>query len=209
MTIRDSYLGQAWLVIVMALVVGAALAGLHATLNERIQANAEAEALSGVPGLVSGADAVQSARTRPEEIAVARPDGTRAVYKVYRALDKDGRQVGWAVKAAGEGFAGTIELLLGLDAQADTLVGLVVLAQKETPNLGERIKQDEFRGRLAGKKTDAPLIVVKGPPKAQNQVQAISGATISSRSVCAIVNAAVADLRAELKARARKDQTAP
>ena len=105
---KSHYLRDAWLVLVIALAVGASLAGVHAVLNDRIQANAEAEALSRVPQLIREADRARTGQARPEEIPVVRSDGTKVSYKVYRALDKVGRLIGWVVKTSGQGFGGTM-----------------------------------------------------------------------------------------------------
>jgi electron transport complex protein RnfG len=112
--------------------------------------------------------------------------------------------VGGVVRASGGGFAGSIDLLVARDAQADRIVGLDVLGQKETPTVGDKITRPDFRQKFLGRKTTSPVVVVKRPPKGEDEIEAISGATISSRSVSAIVNEAISDLRGELAARSRK-----
>ncbi len=198
---KQGYLSQAWLVLVMALCVGAALAGVHVTLNDLIVNNAEADALSRVPSLIPAADPDKTRATRPETIEVPKDGGTRD-YRAYRAIDKDGRLVGWVIKAGGEGFAGRIELLIAVDPAAGTILGLAVLEQKESPTIGDKIARPDFQNRFANKKTHPELAVVKGEPKAANEIRALTGATISSRAVTSIVNEAVGDVAAELARRA-------
>lgn len=202
---KDSYLGQAWLVIVMSVSVGGALAGVYVTLNDRIQANAEADALARVPDLIAQADRQKTSEGTGEDVAIERADGTKTVYRVYRAVSAEGRPFGWVIRAGGDGFAGRIELLIAVDQQASRIVGLDVLDQKESPTVGDRIVSLDFRRRFFDppKATGQPLKLVKDPPKAPDQVQAISGATISSRAVTDIVNRAVGDLRQELARRGR------
>jgi len=177
---KNGYIRQAWLVLMLALCFGAALAGVQVALGERIDANKEAEILSQIPVLVPGA-----ATGNAETIAGQ---------TVYQALDGDGAHVGWVAKAAGYGFADRIELLIGLDPSAQRITGLYVLDQKETPALGSRIVGQDWRDQFKGKDASRALSVVKDG----GQIVAVSGATISSRSVCDIVNTATAKLRASL-----------
>ena len=201
---KSNYLGQAWLVIVLSLVFGGALAAVQTTLSAKIEQNKLDDTLSQIPRLVPGAKTGQ-------ELEIGNK-------KVYRAMDEFGEQVGWVVPAKGQGFADVITLLIGLDPNADQLTGLYVLEQKETPGLGSRIADrgtDEKKGFLwqffyHGAKADRPLVVTKASPKmeepgSENQIKAVSGATISSQSVCDIVNAAVKAMRKDLIAKARKD----
>ena len=187
------YLKQAWLVIVLALVFGAALAAVQAALDQRIEDNKLAKSFAVVPSLVAGAE---GGKTKPLQVAGQ---------TVYRAVDKDGKLVGWVVKASGQGFADVIQLLIGLDPKAQTVTGLFVLGQLETPGLGNRIEGGSWRAQFRGKSTASPLAAVKTTPDG-NQVQAVTGATISSESVCAIVNEAVAKVHKELAERASSER---
>lgn len=181
---KNSHLGQAWLVIALALCFGAALAGVQAALQPRIEANKTADTLGQIPRIVPGA-------VRGEE---ALADGRR----VYRALDAAGRAVGWVVPASGQGFADRVELLVGFDAAVERTTGLYVLDQKETPGLGNKIADPGWRAQFEGKPVRGPLAVVKREASAPNEVQAVTGATISSESVVRIVNRAAARSRASL-----------
>ena len=185
---KSNYLVQAWLVLALALLFGASLAGVQAALSDRIESNKLAETLQQIPALVPGA-----AGGQPLEL-----DGR----VVYRATDTDGKQIGWVVPASGQGVADAIEILIGLDSQADTLTGLYVLSQKETPGLGSKITGADWLGQFAGKATNQPLAVVKTDPSAGDQVLSVTGATISSVSVTDICNATVARLGDKLAAAA-------
>lgn len=187
--LQDNYLVQAWLVITLALLFGAALAGMDTAVAGRIQQNMLNETVAQIPSLVPGA-------TGGEEMAL----GEKAV---YRAMDAEGQQVGWVVPAYGQGFADRIDLLIGLNNQADTITGLYVLAQKETPGLGNKIIEEPWRSQFAGKKTQPPMTVTKSDPEGPDQIKAVTGATVSSQSVTDIVNNTVAKLRSPLAAAAK------
>jgi len=187
---NSGYIRQAWLVLVLAACFSAALAGVHIALSPRIAANKRDETYRQVPALVPGA-----VRDRTREVRLAGRT-------VYEAIGADGRRVGWVVPAAGQGFADRIEVLIGLDAAGETIAGLWVLEQKETPGLGNKIVEDAFRGRFAGRSARADLTVTKAAPATGQQILAVTGATISSESVCKIVNQTVRDFRAARKAAA-------
>jgi len=177
-----SYLSQAWLVLVLALAFGASLAGVQMALSGRIAQNKLDETLSQVPNLVPGADSGRASVV----------DGR----DVYRALAGD-TLVGWVIPASGQGFADRIELLIGIDATLQQITGLYVLDQKETPGLGNFIVEDGWRAQFAGKSTDAPITVTKAAASGQ-AIKALTGATISSQSVCDIVNRTLAAIKPAL-----------
>jgi electron transport complex protein RnfG len=124
----------------------------------------------------------------------------KTMYNVYEARYPDGNLAGWVTKAAGQGYADKIELLVGLEPSAQALTGIFVLDQKETPGLGNKIIEDDWRSQFKGKDTGREFVVVKGGAKAPHEIDALTGATISSRSVSDIVNATVNDLRGSLAA---------
>ena len=180
-----NYIGQAWLVILLSLCFGGGLAGLQVKLEGRIAANKLAETLEQVPVLVPGTD-------RGEELIVA----GKIVYRAVAAS----QHVGWVVPAIGQGFADKIELLLGVDAGVSRITGVYILDQKETPGLGNKIIEADWRNQFTGKSALAALQAITGGGARGSQIDALTGATISSESVCTIVNTTLTKMRAELLA---------
>jgi len=201
---KRGHISQAWLVILLAVLYGGALAGVETTLGPRIKQNKKNETLSKVPQLVPEAD-----REQTKELIVTSADGGQRT--VYRALAADGEtQQGWVLPAGGLGFADRIEVLIGLNTDASTITGLYVLDQKETPGLGNLIADEElFLHQFADRSTDRPLVVVKTAPDGPDQIRALSGATISSESVAKIVNEAVANFRQSLSREAATPSRKP
>jgi len=199
---KNSYLGQAWLVLILAVCFGGALAGVQITLGPRIERNKENQARRNIPQLVFGQGQVPADfdpdKDLDKEILTVRSDGREVPYTVYK-VTAAGRLAGWAVKASGQGFADRIEVLIGLNAAAERITGLFVLDQKETPGLGNNITHAVWRDQFAGLNAARPVRVVKGAeaPK-PNAIHAVTGATISSRAVVDIVNTALRDVRARL-----------
>ncbi len=204
MSLKNNNLVQAWLVLLLATVFGTALAGIQAKLGPVIEDNKVKETMAKIPGLVLGEDLAaeiaadnQSLTIKPRTIEVNK-NGTTKYYTVYDAWLPDGKMAGHVVKADGQGYADKIELLIGLDAEGKSITGLFVLDQKETPGLGAKILEDDWRGQFKEKSTAKSLSVVKGGGAKEDEIDAISGATISSRSVTGIVNATVANIASQL-----------
>lgn len=96
-------------------------------------------------------------------------------------------------KTDGPGLWSQIELLLAVEPNRQSLLGLRVLSQAETPGLGGRIGEAEFQTRFAGADIRPKLKLVKFA-MADNEVDAISGATKTSEAVQAIINRGVVQM---------------
>jgi electron transport complex protein RnfG len=108
---------------------------------------------------------------------------------VYAGYDEQGALVGFAIPAEGPGFQDTIKLLYGFDPEGRRVVGMEVLESRETPGLGDKIiKDDSFIENFRDLAIDPEIVVVKAGRSERNQVDAISGATISSNAVVRIIN---------------------
>ena len=196
---RNNNILQAWLVLVLCLCFGSALAAVHVVLSPTIEANKINETLEKVPALIFGEDAAvdpADLEILSRQVPVEKHGRTR-FYTVYEAL-KSGERAGWVLKASGQGYADKIELLVGMDAAVDTISGLFVLDQKETPGLGNKVIEKEWRRQFTGKSTRAPLVVTKAGAERPEEIDAVTGATISSNSVVQIVNSALSELRPKL-----------
>ena len=111
---------------------------------------------------------------------------------VYKGIDADGKLVGIAFIADGGGFQGNIRIMVGLSTDYLKLKGIKVLEQNETPGLGNRIKEPAFEDQFRGLEIKPKVEYIKyRKPEKPNQVQAITGATISSEAVVKNINNAV------------------
>ncbi len=102
-----------------------------------------------------------------------------------------GATTGWVITRTGPGLWGDIVMVVGFAADRERLAGIEFLKQSETPGLGARIAEHWFKQQFKGKR--GPFTTVgEGEPSAENQFDAITGATITSNAVMAIVNTVVA-----------------
>lgn len=116
---------------------------------------------------------------------------------VYKGVDAEGKPVGVAFKADGGGFQGNIGIMVGMDMEYLKLKGIEVLEQLETPGLGDRIREASFKDQFKGLDVKPKVEYIKfRKPEKPNQIQAITGATISSDAVVKNINRAVEKVEA-------------
>jgi electron transport complex protein RnfG len=160
-----------------------------------ITANRAAALRRAVFEVVPGTDRMQ--KIVPEADGTWRPaaegEDTEGIYAAY---DSEGQFKGFAIAGEGSGFQDTIRLIYGFDPQRHRIIGMVVLESRETPGLGDRIYKDpdfaaNFDDLAAKSESGGPIKVVKhGEKSTPHEVDAITGATISSRAVVKIINTA-------------------
>lgn len=100
---------------------------------------------------------------------------------VFPAI-KDGKLFGVAIEGFGQGFGGDIGIMVGFNIADDTLVNIDVTTHKETPGLGSQISNERFKKQFAGKQYAVALKSQGG------EIDAISGATVSSNGTVLAIN---------------------
>jgi electron transport complex protein RnfG len=111
--------------------------------------------------------------------------GAGALVDVFPAY-KNGELWAVAFEMVGKGYGGEIGVIVGIDVAAERLLGIGITTHKETPGLGARIREKGFRRGFEG-------LTLSNEAKVKadgGDVDAISGATISSRGVCEAVTQA-------------------
>lgn len=119
---------------------------------------------------------------------------TVTVNEIMRALDKDGNLKGYALSlTTSEGYGGDITFTMGV-ALDGTINGISILNINETAGLGMNAKKDEFKGQYSGKQAES-LTVIKSGSASASEINAISGATRTSRAITNGVNAGLCAFR--------------
>ena len=152
-------------------VVAAALAGVNAITKDAIAANQEKKTQEALAVVLPEAGNLQKVELSGD---------TGIVSEVY----SDGTS--YAVKVLPSGFDGAITMMVGISD--GTVTGISVISHTETPGLGavaaaQNAKGEAFRGQFVGQ---------SGELAVGNQIDAMSGATITSNAVVTGVNAATA-----------------
>ena len=111
------------------------------------------------------------------------------VLEVYEGIS-GGNVVGYTIKTAPKGYGGTVEVMVGISVDGK-VTGVDIGNHSETPGLGSKATEPAFKDQYTGKDISNELSVVKGSASSENEISAISGATITSKAVTNGVNAAI------------------
>ena len=112
-----------------------------------------------------------------------------SIKEVYEAVSGNDT-IGYVMKINVKGFHGPIDFVIGI-SKDDKVTGMKVLSHNETPGLGAKITEDKFMQRFKDKPATDYLEAVKVTPNKDNEVEAISGATTSSKASVSAVNEAI------------------
>jgi len=148
-----------------------------------------------VPGAVSRRDFLVS----DKGILPLDGEGTGAGTLIYAGYDAEGKLAGVALEAAAQGYQDVIRVLYGYDPACQCLRGIEVLKMAETPGIGDKIAKDpaflknfealDVRVNASSNALEHPIVTVKNGSKTEQwQIDAISGATISSKAVARMLN---------------------
>lgn len=140
------------------------------------------------------ADEIKAANDAVAAAGIEKDD----ILDVSKALDASGNLVGYVFKVeAKDAFDGTLDFSVGILLDG-TVNKLSLLKISETPGLGMKAKTDEsFLPRYSNKKVDAFKVVKDGTGASDDtKIDAISGATITSKAITKGTNAAIAAFKA-------------
>ncbi|NEZ47173.1 RnfABCDGE type electron transport complex subunit G [Clostridium niameyense] len=183
--------------------------------NETLQLGLKLLLITAIAGLILGGAyritkepiANQVAKTNSEAMRETLPKADK--FEVMKGKAKgqvlevnEGKSgsetAGYAIKVLTKGYGGQIEIMVGISSEGK-VQGIKILSHSETPGLGANAPQPKFSGQFKGKETDKELEVVKKAPSNPSEIQAITGATITSRAVTKGVNDAISYYKDELK----------
>lgn len=133
------------------------LAVVNSLTKAQIEAQTQIEQTNSLKEIMPDADRFEPVKTK-EEI------------DYYKAYAVDNTLLGTALKTKAKGYSSQVETLIGIKTDG-TIIGIKILSQNETPGLGNRITKPAFTDKFKNQNIN------------NIQVQAISGATISSKAV--------------------------
>jgi len=109
---------------------------------------------------------------------------------VYSGFNEDKELIGFAIPGSEPGFQDIIGVIFGYNATGKIIIGFEVLESKETPGLGDKIFKDaDFQTNFTALAVEPEIISVKkGEKQNPNEVESITGATISSKAIVKLLN---------------------
>lgn len=153
------------------------------TIEERARIDAE----NARKEVLSMADSFETIENL-EELLLKDPD-LGSITEAYKGI-KDKNTVGYVFVVIGKGYGGDIKINVGMGTSGE-IKGVKISESKETPGLGLKASDESFISQFFNIIPQGPLKVVKSNKSEQEEVQAISGATVTSRAVTGAVQKAV------------------
>lgn len=153
--------------------------------------------LAAVNNVTAEPIAQQAAQKAEQARAVVLPDAEEyekldfeadGVSECYKGV-KGGETVGYTFTASANGYGGAIEVMVGIDSSGE-ISGVSILSQSETPGLGANAVKTEFTDQY--KQSAQEIKVIKNAEPGDGEIEALTGATITSTAVTNAVNSAVA-----------------
>lgn len=189
---KNTIIKDTLILTLITLVAGGLLGMVYEVTKEPIAQQAEKEKQEAYKAVFEDGDSF--------EVCVEADDADLAAYltengfeaqtvnEVMEAKDASGETIGYALNmTTSEGYGGDISFSMGVTLDG-TLNGISILDINETAGLGMNATKDEFKGQFAGKQVDA-FEVTKSGAASDNEINAISGATITSKAITGGVNA--------------------
>lgn len=124
----------------------------------------------------------------------------RSVERIFLGYNEAGSVIGFAIPASEPGFADVIRLIYGFNGTGKVIIGYEILDSKETPGLGDKIFKDKhFVSNFTALAVDPDIETTKTGAKTKpNQVETITGATISSKAVIRALQKSITKWRAAI-----------
>ena len=149
--------------------------------------------LAGVNMLTADRIAALAVQTAEDSQKVVLPNAAsfeEVDEDTVKGLDGSGQLAGYVITTEAKGYGGTIEVMTGITADG-SVSGVVLLSQNETPGLGANATKESFTGQYQQAVPESGFEVIKSGGAADGQIQAMTGATITSQAVTDAVNLAV------------------
>jgi electron transport complex protein RnfG len=163
------------------------LAYVDSLASKEIAMNAQKRIQDSINILAPLAQTIKEIKTNEDEV-------------IYKLFDKNDKALGYAFIASGQGYQGTVKMLAVINPDLSRLEGIEVIESVETPGLGAKIQENPFREQFKNLSVGEPIECTKEEPVKDNQIKAITGATVSSRAVVNILNKRIEELKGELSA---------
>lgn len=190
---KDSFMKDALVLALITLISGCCLGGAYGLTKQKIYEINMASTIASYKQVMPAeeyddatyADALTTAQSDGKIVA---DNGGASLISVVAAKDASGAETGYIVKGSAAGYGGSVIVVVGVDADLKVTGISFPETLPETAGLGQKATEPAFYEQFAGKGTK--LSVKKGGGAGEDEIDAISGATITSTAVTNTVNAA-------------------
>ena len=172
-----SFLKPIIVLTVIAAVMAALLGGTNLLTKDKIRKIEEKNQLEAIKKVIKADNYILS------EIEF---EGTS--YDYYKATNSENMVLGYVFSLSSNGYGGAVKSVVGIDKNGEILAVEILDVSNETPGLGQNATRSSFTDQF--KNHSEPVEVNKSATK-ENEIQAVTGATITSKAVANSVNLAL------------------
>jgi Na+-translocating ferredoxin:NAD+ oxidoreductase subunit G len=179
---------------IVATVCGLIIVGAYQGTYSAVAANKKIAIERAVFKVIPGSKNISEFYAMPNGIAPAAGETPPGAVKFYAAYDANDRLTGVAAEAGAKGYADVVRILYGYSQDCRCIIGIGVVSMRETPGIGDKILTDrQFLANFTALdvKLNADLSALANAVKTVKhgtkshawEVEAISGATVTSKAV--------------------------
>lgn len=185
---------DAFILFAITVISGLILGGVHELTKDIIAESSNSAYMEAYKTVFPDAaefkedDKLKEALKKTNEELPTQDYGNVGIDQALQVIDKNGAIMGYLVTShSNDSYDGMVKILVGVN-EDKTIKGIEMLELNDTPGLGQRAEEPEFKGQFSGKSGES-LTVIKSGNAGDAEINAISGATITSRAVTNAVNA--------------------
>ncbi|MDO4332576.1 MAG: RnfABCDGE type electron transport complex subunit G [Eubacteriales bacterium] len=196
-----SMLKDAAILFAITLIAGLLLGGVYQITKEPIAVQEALKLENACREVFADAASFEEAgdfdAVHAEEVLAAGGYTAQTIGGCQTAFDSSGQIIGYVITVTShEGYGGDIQFTMGINSDG-SLNGISLLSISETPGLGMQA-EDVLVPQFAGRSSDS-FVYTKTGASAENEIDAISGATITTNAVTNGVNAGLYYFQSELQ----------
>ncbi len=160
---------------IVCTLAAAGLAAVNQVTQKAIKENSQKELQESLVKIFPAAEHFESVSLPTPSAGNLKEGKDFSLLELYQAKKGDNK-IGYVFKVGTQGYGGQITLLIAISTQDQKMIGMKILEHQETPGLGSEITSSRFLNQFLEK----PLT---DPYQLNQDIQALSGATISSKAI--------------------------
>ncbi|NLG05599.1 MAG: RnfABCDGE type electron transport complex subunit G [Clostridia bacterium] len=178
-------------IVIITIISGALLGGVYTLTKEPIAVQKEKTKQEACKTVFQKADSFRSIEDVKEETqSILDQAGfdQESIDEIYEACDQSGQKIGYVLSVTSkEGYGGDINFMMGIDMEG-VLNGIEIISINETAGLGMKAKEPDFINQFSDRKVQQ-FTLTKGGASQDYEIDALSGATVTSNAMVNGVNA--------------------